>query len=227
MLGFAGGYPILSHASQTALDESQTAQDESRTAEDKEDEEDEKYEFRTALDGSQILWVKEAEAEAIRIRTPGFNTPLTIIVSEGYFKVSNEPDDESFPIEPLYFASIPFKGEVRALGLPIQKRDPIFQHFPLAYPLKDVGTSFAHAYVVQNHDRSVLIIRFKFEGKSYDLFCHVPTSDRIDSVKVKARAMRGRTDYFTLQIRLDTQDDSIRGLYEVGLRKDQNHRITL
>jgi ATP-dependent Clp protease ATP-binding subunit ClpA len=161
---------------------------------------------------NQIQWLTLNDREAIRIHTPGFDSPLAILIFEGNFYSTKSKLEE-----PIGMVKFPFKGKIESIGLPFEKSHPAFKKFQSAYPLEDLDTKFAHSYVIRSEDSAIIIMRFEFEGNFYDLYSQVRTPHRIDSVKL--RIVKVGTKDFTLHVSLDSKDDSIRGLYEINLTK--------
>jgi len=161
---------------------------------------------------NRIEWLRENDREVLRIHTQGFVNPLDILIFDGQFLSTKGELTES-----IGWIKFPFKGKVHSLGVPFDKSHPIYQKFQTAYQLKQGDTKFSHTYVVRSQDSSIIIMRFQHEGHAYEMFSELRTPERIDSVKVNL--VKVGTKDLTLHIRIDSQDDFTKGLYEVTLTK--------
>jgi len=161
---------------------------------------------------NRIEWVRENEGEHIRIHTPGFTNPLDIFVFDDQFHSTKGELTES-----IGWVKIPFNGKVLSIGLPYEKNHSAYRNFRSTYPLKDSDTKFAHSYVIHSQDSAIVIIRFQHDGLDYEVYSEFKTPKRIESIKTNL--VKVGTKDLTIHVRIDSQDDFTRGLYEVKLTK--------
>jgi ATP-dependent Clp protease ATP-binding subunit ClpA len=165
----------------------------------------------------RIFWQKNSGSEMVKILTPDMN-PLELLIFEGILEATQKELKE-----PVGSVRIPFNERISSIALPYEKNHSIFQKFHQTYSLIESRSSNEMLtysnYIIRSSTSSILIIRFLYEGLSYDFLTEVKTTQPIEAIRLSV--LRSNPKEFGLHIRLDSSDPEVKGIYELNLRKNQ------